>query len=202
MPEFILPGSTLVSMPDRTDPEIPEDEFAARWAEITANLSDLDELDSSVSNKDNPHSPRPEASANGRSSHSSLLSPDTEPLADSVADEEAEPAASRASGPRDWTPSAEQESGEEANLDFEDALDVLNPSTGPSSVGSAHSGMLWLIAGGAILVSLLMVFSVLPGGGVFAGALGLVGFGCGAFAAFASAPHQEDIDPFDDGARL
>ncbi|MFT0847966.1 hypothetical protein VR010_09440 [Actinomycetaceae bacterium L2_0104] len=188
-------------MPDRTDPEIPEDEFAARWAEITANLSDLDELDSSVSNTDNPHSPRPDAPTTGRSSHSSLLSPDSESLADTVPDDDAGTVSSRASGPRDWTPS-EEEFEEGADLDFEDALDILNPSEGPSSIGSSHSGMLWMIAGGAILVSLLMAFSVLPGGGVFAGALGLVGFGCGAFAAFASAPHQEDIDPFDDGARL
>ncbi len=202
MPGLILPGGTLVSMPDRTDPEIPEDEFAARWAEIAADLSDLDDIDPSTSNETAVNSPRTDAPEDGHSSHRTLLSRDNDPLSDDEFEGEPAPSDSHASGPRDWTPAEEDGPQEDGFLDYQDAIDVLNPVTGPSSAGSPNSAMLWLLAGGFILVSLLMVFSVIPGGGVFGGALGFVGFGCGAFAAFASSPHEEDVDPFDDGARL
>lgn len=195
VPDPILPGGTLVSMPDRTVPEMPDDEFAARWAEITADLSDLDGMDTGSPDEIGSHSSSTETPRSGRSSHLGGLSKDSEPLAD----DEPSTGLSAASGPRDWTPTSEEA---DDFFDYDDALDILNPSTGPSTKGSRHSAALWVTAVGAIVVSLLMVFSVLPGGGVLGGALGLLGFACGAIAAFASSPHEGDIDPFDDGARV
>lgn len=190
---------------------MPESEFAARWAEIAADLSDLDDFDPRAENEAGSHSPRTGAPGNGHSSHHTRLTRGNDPLASGdvtgrfdggvPSGFDGDVTSPPSHGPRDWTPS-EEEIEDQEFFDYQDATDILNPTTGTSSAGSRYSAAAWVAAVAAMFVSVLMVFSVIPGGGVLAGALGFIGFGCGAFAAFASSPHQEDIDPFDDGARL
>lgn len=144
-----------------------------------------------------------------RNSHrSSLLSPDLDPLEDtpgsrnsSVDDGTASPS-SFLSGPRDWTPTEDERLDVEDVLDFQDAVGILGAGTDEPPASSPHFRTLWIAAGVAIVASIVMAFGWVPGGSFSAGALGLAGFACGAFAAFASAPHAEDVDPFDDGARV
>lgn len=206
MSSSILAGGTLDAMPDRTNPEIPDEEFEQRWNEIAADLSDLETLDPEGSGNTSRSSVSKIADERHGSPRSSLLSPDVEPLEDtpgpgnSSFDDDAT-ALRSSSGPRDWTP-AEEDLGAENFMDFQDAVGILNTGTDEPPASSPYFRVLWIVAGVAIVASIVMAFGWVPGGGFLAGALGLAGFGCGAFAAFASAPRAEDVDPFDDGARV
>ncbi len=208
MSSSILAGGTLDAMPDRTNPEIPDEEFEQRWNEIAADLSDLETLDPESPGGISPTSVSKVADERRSSRRSSLLSPDLDPLEDtpgardSLFDDGGASPSSPPSGPRDWTPAEDEELDTEDVLDFQDAVGILGTGTDEPPASSPHFRMLWIVAGVAIVASVVMAFGWVPGGGFLAGALGLAGFACGAFAAFASAPHAEDVDPFDDGARV
>ncbi len=214
MSSSILPGGSLDAMPDRTNPEIPDEEFEQRWNEIAADLSDLETLDPEESGTTSRSSVNKIADERRFTSRSSLLSPDPEPWEDAPSsrdssfDDDARVVRSSSgptsSGPRDWTPAEEsdEDSGAGSFLDFPDAVGILNAGRDEPPASSPYFRVLWAVAGVAIVASIVMAFGWVPGGGFLAGALGLAGFGCGAFAAFASAPRAEDVDPFDDGARV
>ncbi|MFT3942901.1 MAG: hypothetical protein QM705_03645 [Ancrocorticia sp.] len=201
-------------MPDRTNPEIPDEEFEQRWNEIAADLSDLETLDPEGSGATSRSSVSKIADERRFTARSSLLSPDPEPLEDTPSsrdssfDDDARGVRSSSgpasSGPRDWTPAEESDEGSGAAsfLDFPDAVGILGSGAEEPPASSPYFRVLWIVAVVAIIASIVMAFGWLPGGGFLAGALGFAGFGCGAFAAFASAPRQEDVDPFDDGARV
>lgn len=160
-----------------------DDEFEARWAEIAADLSDIDPVTpdedaaSSPAGSSSPSSPFPE--------------PSRPPSSDSAA-----------AGPRDWRPDEESDDEDQDDLDavYEEVAAVARASRKQAPPSSRHSTRLWVACVLAIVVSLLMAFNVLPGGGMVAGVLGLVGFVCGALAAFASSTRGNN--PYDDGARL
>ncbi|MCF2706485.1 hypothetical protein I6E29_04295 [Arcanobacterium haemolyticum] len=99
----------------------------------------------------------------------------------------------RPSGPRDWTPAPDDEPFDPSSIVAE---------SGPTPPVHPASRALWLVAGISLILALLMAFSILPGGGVGAGVFGVLTFGCGAGAAFASSPRMSDSDPYDDGARV
>ncbi|PWF24536.1 hypothetical protein DD236_10910 [Ancrocorticia populi] len=130
---------------------------------------------------------------------------DLEPAPEDLTEPESEDPDSRQSsgfGPRDWAPSEEEEEDEEDELDavFDEVAAVARASKKQAPPSSRHSALLWIICAVALSISVLMAFSVIPGGGVVAGVLGIVGFIWGALAAFGTSSHGRD--PFDDGARL
>ncbi|MGO1591761.1 MAG: hypothetical protein ACTHW1_08810 [Ancrocorticia sp.] len=106
---------------------------------------------------------------------------------------------SASSGPRDWIPAPEED---EDDLDevFEQVAAIARASKKQPPASSRHSLTLWAVCAIALLLSVFMAFSLIPGGGIVAGVLGIGGFVSGALAAFATSSHGGD--PFDDGARL
>lgn len=205
---IILAGGTLDAMPDRTNPEIPDEEFEQRWSEIAADLSELETLDPEKIGGNARESASKPADERRSSRRRSRLSRDADPLEDtsgsrdSLFDDDATALSASSSGPRDWTPAEDDVLDAEGLLDFQDAVGLLGAGSDEPPASSPHFRALWIVAGIAIIASIVMAFGWVPGGGFLAGGLGLAGFGCGAFAAFASAPRAEDVDPFDDGARV
>ena len=115
--------------------------------------------------------------------------------------EEPEVVANLRAGPRDWS------APEEGGLDVEDGVDVvelgtLMPIDEEVPEGHPMSRFLWLSAGLLLLMGVLAAFDLAPGGTPLAFAWGAAGFVCAGVAAFLTSPRSEDIDPFDDGARL
>lgn len=115
--------------------------------------------------------------------------------------EEPEVVANLRAGPRDWS------APEEEGLDVEDGVDVvelgtLMPIDEEVPEGHPMSRFLWLSAGLLLLMGVLAAFDLAPGGTPLAFAWGAAGFVCAGVAAFLTSPRSEDIDPFDDGARL
>ena len=115
--------------------------------------------------------------------------------------EEPEVVANLRAGPRDWS------APEEGGLDVEDGVDVvelgtLMPIDEEVPEGHPMSRFLWLSAGLLLLMGVLAAFDLAPGGTPLAFAWGAAGFVCAGVGAFLTSPRSEDIDPFDDGARL
>ncbi len=115
--------------------------------------------------------------------------------------EEPEVVANLRAGPRDWS------APEEERLEVEDGVDVvelgtLMPIDEEVPEGHPMSRFLWLSAGLLLLMGVLAAFGLAPGGTPLAFAWGAAGFVCAGVAAFLTSPRSEDIDPFDDGARL
>lgn len=115
--------------------------------------------------------------------------------------EEPEVVANLRAGPRDWS------APEEEGLEVEDGVDVvelgtLMPIDEEVPEGHPMSRFLWLSAGLLLLMGVLAAFGLAPGGTPLAFAWGAAGFVCAGVAAFLTSPRSEDIDPFDDGARL
>ena len=115
--------------------------------------------------------------------------------------EEPEVVANLRAGPRDWS------APEEEGLDVEDGVDVvelgtLMPIDEEVPEGHPMSRFLWLSAGLLLLMGVLAAFDLAPGGTPLAFAWGAAGFVCAGVAAFLTSPRSDDIDPFDDGARL
>ena len=115
--------------------------------------------------------------------------------------EEPEVVANLRAGPRDWS------APEEERLEVEDGVDVvelgtLMPIDEEVPEGHPMSRFLWLSAGLLLLMGVLAAFDLAPGGTPLAFAWGAAGFVCAGVAAFLTSPRSEDIDPFDDGARL
>ena len=115
--------------------------------------------------------------------------------------EEPEVVANLRAGPRDWS------APEEEGLEVEDGVDVvelgtLMPIDEEVPEGHPMSRFLWLSAGLLLLMGVLAAFDLAPGGTPLAFAWGAAGFVCAGVAAFLTSPRSEDIDPFDDGARL
>lgn len=115
--------------------------------------------------------------------------------------EEPKVVANLRAGPRDWS------APEEEGLEVEDGVDVvelgtLMPIDEEVPEGHPMSRFLWLSAGLLLLMGVLAAFDLAPGGTPLAFAWGAAGFVCAGVAAFLTSPRSEDIDPFDDGARL
>lgn len=115
--------------------------------------------------------------------------------------EEPEVVANLRAGPRDWS------APEEEGLEVEDGVDAvelgtLMPIDEEVPEGHPMSRFLWLSAGLLLLMGVLAAFGLAPGGTPLAFAWGAAGFVCAGVAAFLTSPRSEDIDPFDDGARL
>lgn len=115
-----------------------------------------------------------------------------EPAESALAPAESAPLA----GPRDWTPADESDLDDDPDSKF--YADLTQP------VGTSHDGVVFLWAGSivALVLAILMAFSVIPGGGIGAGIAGSLTFVFAAIAAFLSSPHSDSVDPFDDGARV
>ena len=95
-------------------------------------------------------------------------------------------------GPRDWSPAEEDE---------EDVVLVpVDPDD--AAPASPRTRLLWLAAAISVLVSTLVALGAVSGGSSIALGAGALGFALAAIAAFSSSPRAEDVDPFDDGARL
>lgn len=101
--------------------------------------------------------------------------------------------------PRDWTP-AQPDDDSSDNVAAENLL-TLYPESFPVPT-HRFSAPLWVAAALLLALAVLIAFGFLPGKSWLAFTFGALGFGCGAAAAFLAAPRTEDIDPFDDGARL
>ena len=115
--------------------------------------------------------------------------------------EEPEVVANLRAGPRDWS------APEEEGLEVEDGVDVVElgtlvPIDEEVPEGHPMSRFLWLSAGLLLLMGVLAAFDLAPGGTPLAFAWGAAGFVCAGVGAFLTSPRSEDIDPFDDGARL
>lgn len=148
-----------------------DDEFERRWSEIAEDLSDL--------------TPAPK---------------DSVPPDENVRESEPEASTGAVSGPRDWTTPEEEQDDDDMDAVFEEVAAIARASKRQAPASSPHSIRLWIACVASIVISVLMAFSLLPGGGIVAGIFGIAGFVCGAFAAFATSSSGQD--PFDDGARL
>ena len=163
------------------------EDFDERWEEIVTELSDLDGLelaDASEFDLDGLGGGRAaDAEAGG------LREPGEweEGAGDDVAT-----VASLSGGPRDWSPAEEDE---------EDVVLVpVDPDD--AAPASPRTRLLWLAAAISVLVSTLVALGAVSGGSSIALGAGALGFALAAVAAFSSSPRAEDVDPFDDGARL
>lgn len=108
------------------------------------------------------------------------------------AGDDVETVASLSGGPRDWSPAEEDE---------EDVVLVpVDPDD--AAPASPRTRLLWLAAAISVLVSTLVALGAVSGGSSIALGAGALGFALAAIAAFSSSPRAEDVDPFDDGARL
>ena len=95
-------------------------------------------------------------------------------------------------GGSDWSPAEEDE---------EDVVLVpVDPDD--AAPASPRTRLLWLAAAISVLVSTLVALGAVSGGSSIALGAGALGFALAAIAAFSSSPRAEDVDPFDDGARL
>lgn len=163
------------------------EDFDERWEEIVTELSDLDGLelaDASEFDLDGLGGGRAaDAEAGG------LREPGEW---EEGAGDDVETVASLSGGPRDWSPAEEDEE------------DVVLVPVDPDDAAPASPGtrLLWLAAAISVLVSTLVALGAVSGGSSIALGAGALGFALAAIAAFSSSPRAEDVDPFDDGARL
>lgn len=163
------------------------EDFDERWEEIVTELSDLDGLelaDASEFDLDGLGGGRAaDAEAGG------LREPGEW---EEGAGDDVETVASLSGGPRDWSPAEEDE---------EDVVLVpVDPDD--AAPASPRTRLLWLAAAISVLVSTLVALGAVSGGSSTALGAGALGFALAAIAAFSSSPRAEDVDPFDDGARL
>lgn len=163
------------------------EDFDERWEEIVTELSDLDGLelaDASEFDLDGLGGGRAaDAEAGG------LREPGEW---EEGAGDDVETVASLSGGPRDWSPAEEDE---------EDVVLVpVDPDD--AAPASPRTRLLWLAAAISVLVSTLIALGAVSGGSSIALGAGALGFALAAIAAFSSSPRAEDVDPFDDGARL
>lgn len=163
------------------------EDFDKRWEEIVTELSDLDGLelaDASEFDLDGLGGGRAaDAEAGG------LREPGEW---EEGAGDDVETVASLSGGPRDWSPAEEDE---------EDVVLVpVDPDD--AAPASPRTRLLWLAAAISVLVSTLVALGAVSGGSSIALGAGALGFALAAIAAFSSSPRAEDVDPFDDGARL
>lgn len=163
------------------------EDFDERWEEIVTELSDLDGLelaDASEFDLDGLGGGRAaDAEAGG------LREPGE---GEEGAGDDVETVASLSGGPRDWSPAEEDE---------EDVVLVpVDPDD--AAPASPRTRLLWLAAAISVLVSTLVALGAVSGGSSIALGAGALGFALAAIAAFSSSPRAEDVDPFDDGARL
>lgn len=163
------------------------EDFDERWEEIVTELSDLDGLelaDASEFDLDGLGGGRAaDAEAGG------LREPGEW---EEGAGDDVETVASLSGGPRDWSP---------AEADEEDVVLVpVDPDD--AAPASPRTRLLWLAAAISVLVSTLVALGAVSGGSSIALGAGALGFALAAIAAFSSSPRAEDVDPFDDGARL
>ena len=163
------------------------EDFDERWEEIVTELSDLDGLelaDASEFDLDGLGGGRAgDAVAGG------LREPGEW---EEGAGDDVETVASLSGGPRDWSPAEEDE---------EDVVLVpVDPDD--AAPASPRTRLLWLAAAISVLVSTLVALGAVSGGSSIALGAGALGFALAAIAAFSSSPRAEDVDPFDDGARL
>ena len=163
------------------------EDFDERWEEIVTELSDLDGLelaDASEFDLDGLGGGRAgDAEAGG------LREPGEW---EEGAGDDVETVASLSGGPRDWSPAEEDE---------EDVVLVpVDPDD--AAPASPRTRLLWLAAAISVLVSTLVALGAVSGGSSIALGAGALGFALAAIAAFSSSPRAEDVDPFDDGARL
>ena len=163
------------------------EDFDERWEEIVTELSDLDGLelaDASEFDLDGLGGGRAgDAEAGG------LREPGEW---EEGAGDDVETVASLSGGPRDWSPTEEDE---------EDVVLVpVDPDD--AAPASPRTRLLWLAAAISVLVSTLVALGAVSGGSSIALGAGALGFALAAIAAFSSSPRAEDVDPFDDGARL
>ena len=163
------------------------EDFDERWEEIVTELSDLDGLelaDASEFDLDGLGGGRAaDAEAGG------LREPGEW---EEGAGDDVETVASLSGGPRDWSPAEEDE---------EDVVLVpVDPDD--AAPASPRTRLLWLAAAISVLVSTLVALGAVSGGSSIALGAGVLGFALAAIAAFSSSPRAEDVDPFDDGARL
>ena len=163
------------------------EDFDERWEEIVTELSDLDGLelaDASEFDLDGLGGGRAaDAEAGG------LREPGE---GGGGAGDDVETVASLSGGPRDWSPAEEDE---------EDVVLVpVDPDD--AAPASPRTRLLWLAAAISVLVSTLVALGAVSGGSSIALGAGALGFALAAIAAFSSSPRAEDVDPFDDGARL
>lgn len=163
------------------------EDFDERWEEIVTELSDLDGLelaDASEFDLDGLGEGRAgDAEAGG------LREPGEW---EEGAGDDVETVASLSGGPRDWSP---------AEADEEDVVLVpVDPDD--AAPASPRTRLLWLAAAISVLVSTLVALGAVSGGSSIALGAGALGFALAAIAAFSSSPRAEDVDPFDDGARL
>lgn len=101
-------------------------------------------------------------------------------------------------GPRDWVPASDDEV--EELLAADDDLSYREVADAELTVTNPLRTIAWLAALFVTLLGIAVGIGIIPGSGTLAGALILVGFLCGAAAAFMSARHEDN--PFDDGARI
>ncbi|MBE6483697.1 MAG: DoxX family protein [Actinomycetaceae bacterium] len=101
-------------------------------------------------------------------------------------------------GPRDWTPASEDD---DEFFSYEDDVLAQIPEADDTPV-SPLAVALWVAAGVTLTGAIAILIGLLPGSGGLAGTMIAASFILGAFAAFASSPRDDDIDPFDDGARV
>lgn len=167
------------------------EDFDERWEEIVTELSDLDGLelaDASEFDLDGLGGGRAaDAEAGG------LREPGEW---EEGAGDDVETVASLSGGPRDWSPAEEDV--------VEDEEDVVLVPVDPDDAAPAspRTRLLWLAAAISVLVSTLVALGAVSGGSSIALGAGALGFALAAIAAFSSSPRAEDVDPFDDGARL
>lgn len=181
------------------------DDFEERWEEIVAGLEDLDgKLGGDLKDVDGGLGLSGDSKGGlGGALADRFDSAFTDRFDDDsdASFEEPEVVANLRAGPRDWS------APEEGGLDVEDGVDVvelgtLMPIDEEVPEGHPMSRFLWLSAGLLLLMGVLAAFDLAPGGTPLAFAWGAAGFVCAGVAAFLTSPRSEDIDPFDDGARL
>lgn len=183
------------------------DDFEERWEEIVAGLEDFDaeleDLDGDLGLPGGSEDGFDDGLDGARAGR--FGGTFTDRFCDDVDSdapfEEPEVVANLRAGPRDWS------APEEEGLDVEDGVDVvelgtLMPIDEEVPEGHPMSRFLWLSAGLLLLMGVLAAFDLAPGGTPLAFAWGAAGFVCAGVAAFLTSPRSEDIDPFDDGARL
>ncbi|MDO4888363.1 MAG: hypothetical protein Q3979_06630 [Actinomycetaceae bacterium] len=170
--------------PDTNPEGADEPDFDQRWEEIVSSLDfpDLSDLPSPV----DPSNTYEQVAAD-------FLDLDAH-------EDDDDPAtvatiSSRASGPRDWVPKEDDEDDS-----FDEDLVTLTPLEDEAPTAPLTRA-LWLGSAVSFALAALSAFGVF-GNTTIVLAAGALGFILAAIAAFNSAPRAEDVDPFDDGARL
>lgn len=163
------------------------EDFDERWEEIVTELSDLDGLELADASEFDLN-----GLGGGRAADAEAGGLREPGEWEEGAGDDVETVASLSGGPRDWSPAEEDE---------EDVVLVpVDPDD--AAPASPRTRLLWLAAAISVLVSTLVALGAVSGGSSIALGAGALGFALAAIAAFSSSPRAEDVDPFDDGARL